>query len=102
METRLRVKPLPPPPERRKISFRLPAPVLATFDAYLSVYREMYGEEPNPDFVAEQIFSNFFESDRAFAAYIKKGSEPEVAKTKKERKKTAQTGEPMQVETAQL
>lgn len=93
METRLRVKPLPPPPERQKISFRLPVPVLTTFQTYLAAYKEIYGEDPSPDFVAEQIFSSFFESDRAFAAYVKQGSERDETKPKKERKRTAPPAE---------
>lgn len=93
METRLRVKPLPPPLERQKISFRLPVPILTTFQTYLAVYKEIYGEEANPDFVVEQIFSSFFESDRAFAAYVKKGSEPKEAKPKKEKKRAVLAGE---------
>lgn len=93
METRLRVKPLPPPPERQKISFRLPVPVLTTFQTYLAAYKEIYGEDPSPDFVAEQIFSSFFESDRAFAAYIKQGSERDETKPKKERKRATPPAE---------
>lgn len=67
----LRIKPYIPPPNKRKISFRLPEPTLAAFEAYLTAYREIYGEEPNPDFVADQIFTAFFESDRTFLAYRK-------------------------------
>jgi hypothetical protein len=95
METTLRVKPQPQPPEKQKISFRLPVPVLTTFQSYLAAYKDIYGEEPSPDFVAEQIFSSFFESDRAFAAYIKQGTELEENKPKKEKKRTV-----LPVETA--
>lgn len=42
--------------------------------------------------MAEQIFTTFFESDRAFADYLKKGAEPEEAETQKS-KKTALGGE---------
>ena len=95
METetkQLRVKPFLPPPEKQKISFRLPAPTVSTFNSYLEAYAEIYGVSADPDFVAEQIFTTFFESDRAFAAYLKKGAEPEEAETQK-RKKTALGGE---------
>ena len=52
--------------------------------------------------MAEQIFNSFFESDRAFAAYLKKGSEPEASGAKKGRK-TALGGENATLgETAQL
>ena len=101
-ETRLRIRPLPPPPEKQKISFKLPVPTLTTFSTYLVAYEEIYGVKPDPDFVAEQIFNSFFESDRAFAAYLKKGPEPEEAETQK-RRKTALGGENATLgETAQL
>lgn len=93
MENRLRVKPQPQPTEKQKISFRLPVPLLTTFQSYLAAYKEIYGEDPSPDFVVEQIFSSFFESDRAFAAYIKQGTELEETKPKKERKRTVQLAE---------
>jgi len=70
-QNELRIKPFIPPPEKKKISFRLPEPTLAAFEAYLAAYQEIYGVEPDPDFVADQIFTAFFESDRAFAAYRK-------------------------------
>ncbi|GFO63604.1 DUF2274 domain-containing protein [Geomonas paludis] len=94
MESRLRIKPLPAPPEKQKITFRLPVPVLETFNTYLAVYKEIYGQDPSPDFVAEQIFSSFFELDRAFAAYVKQGSEAEQTKPKKERKRAVLPAEP--------
>lgn len=93
METKLRIKPLPPPPERQKITFKLPVPVLTTFQTYLAAYKDIYGEDPSPDFVAEQIFSSFFESDRAFIAYVKKEKEPGEAKAKKEKRRTSLVGE---------
>lgn len=68
----LRIKPLPPPPELQKISFRLPAPTVTELDTYLAAYAAIYGVEPDRNFVADQIFTCFFESDKAFAAYRKK------------------------------
>lgn len=68
----LRVKPLAPPPEKERITFRLPVPTLAMFRSYLAAYAEIYGEEANPDFVANEILNAFFESDRAFAEYRRK------------------------------
>ena len=76
----LRIRPLLPPPEKRKISFRLPLPTVDTFQSYLAAYAETYGVDPDPDFVADQIFTTFFDSDRAFAAYLQKtgiGKDPE-------------------------
>ena len=102
METRLRIRPLPPPPEKQRITFRLPVPTLTTFNTYLAAYEEIYGVKPDPDFVAEQIFTAFFESDRAFAMYLKKGVEPEEPKAKSG-KKTALGGENSSLgETAQI
>jgi hypothetical protein len=69
----LKIKPLPIPPDKKKISFRLPEPTLSEFEAYLAAYQDIYGVEPDRDFVADQIFTAFFESDRAFAAYQARG-----------------------------
>uniref|UniRef100_C6DZ82 DUF2274 domain-containing protein n=1 Tax=Geobacter sp. (strain M21) TaxID=443144 RepID=C6DZ82_GEOSM len=68
----LRIKPIPPPPEKQKISFRLTVPTIENLNTYLAAYVEAYGVEANLDFVAEQIFTSFFESDRAFVAYRRK------------------------------
>lgn len=62
----LRVRPLVPPPDKKKITFRLPVPTLDAFESYLAAYAEIYGADPDPDFIADQIFTAFFESDRTF------------------------------------
>ena len=77
----LLVKPLLPPPEKLKISFRLPAPTISNFHSYLAAYFETYGVDADPDFVADQIFSTFFASDRVFAEFLKKGPPPAVPLT---------------------
>lgn len=68
----LRIKPLHPPPELQKISFRLPAPTVTELESYLAAYTAIYGVEPDRNFIADQTFTSFFESDKAFAAYRKK------------------------------
>jgi len=102
MESRLRIRPLPPPPEKQRITFKLPVPTLSTFNTYLAAYEEIYGVKPDQDFVAEQIFNAFFESDRAFAAYLKKGSEPEESVAKKGRKTALGVENATLGETAQI
>ena len=77
----LKIKPLPIPPDKKKVSFRLPEPTLSEFEAYLAAYQEIYGVEPDRDFVADQIFTAFFESDRAFAAYQARGNAVATKKT---------------------
>ena len=52
--------------------------------------------------MAEQIFNAFFESDRAFAAYLKKGSEPEESVAKKGRKTALGVENATLGETAQI
>lgn len=68
----LKIRPLLPPPEKQKITFRLPVPTLETFQAYLTLYTEIYGIDADPDFIADQIFTSFFESDKTFVAYLQK------------------------------
>lgn len=65
----LRVKPPPLPPDKQKMTFRVPVPTVDTFNLYLAAYAELYGADPDPDFVVNQILTAFFESDKAFAAY---------------------------------
>lgn len=68
----LRVKPLQVPPQKRKIFFSLPVPTLQCFQCYLEAYAQIYGKEADPSFVANQIFTMFFESDKAFNTFRKK------------------------------
>ena len=98
----LRIKPLIPPPEKEKISFRLPVPTLQTFRTYLKAYAETYGVAADPDFVAEQIFTAFFESDRAFADYLKRGAGTEGAGDRKRKKTVLGMEENTLGETAHL
>lgn len=65
----LKIRPLLPPPEKQKITFKLPVPTLESFQAYQALYKETYGIDPDPDFIADQIFMSFFESDKTFAAH---------------------------------
>jgi hypothetical protein len=90
VETELRIKPLPTPPEKKKMVFKLPLPTLSKFDAYLAAYAEIYGVEPDRDFIVDRIFATFFESDHAFIAYLKREAQPPE---KKKEKKTALGGE---------
>jgi hypothetical protein len=70
----LKIRPLHPPPEKQRMSFRLPASTVAAFQSYLAAYADIYGMDADPDFVADRIFNAFFESDKAFAAYLEKGA----------------------------
>ncbi|MBJ6749932.1 hypothetical protein [Geomonas anaerohicana] len=88
--TELRIRPLPTPPEKQKMSFKLPLPTLSKFEAYLAAYSDFYGVEPDRDFIVDRIFTSFFESDHAFNAYLKREVQPPE---KKKDKKTALGGE---------
>ncbi|UPU37877.1 hypothetical protein M1B72_09255 [Geomonas paludis] len=82
--TELRIRPLPTPPEKQKIAFKLPRPTLSKFDAYLAAYADIYGVEPDRDFIVDRIFTSFFESDHAFVAYLKRETpHPDKKKDKK-------------------
>lgn len=98
----LKVHPFVPPPDKKRISFRLPVPTLDAFDSYLAAYAEIYGVKPDPDFIADQIFTSFFESDRAFAAYLRKGPEPKESGAKKGRKTLLGVENATLGETAQI
>lgn len=66
---KLRVRPPASPPGKQKLSFKIPLPTVEAFNLYLAAYAELYGEDADPDFVVNQIFTTFFESDKAFVAY---------------------------------
>ena len=68
----LRIKPLPPPPELRKVSFRLPSPTFSKLDTYLDAYTAIYGVEPDRNCIANEILTTFFDSDKLLAAYRRK------------------------------
>ena len=65
------IRPVLPPPEIRKMTFKLPVPTINDFETYLIAFFEIYGVEADRDLVDSQIFSAFFESDRGFLAYRK-------------------------------
>lgn len=74
----LKIKPAAPPPDRKKRSFRLPEPTTVLFDTYLMAYEQIYGEKPNPDFVANEILMEFFTSDRQFLNFLKENRQTGV------------------------
>jgi hypothetical protein len=71
----LKIKPAEVPPEKAKISFKLPQPTIDTLEAYLAAFKAVYGVEPDRDFVIDQILVGFFASDKEFAAFVKNGTE---------------------------
>jgi hypothetical protein len=71
----LKIKPAEVPPEKAKISFKLPQPTIETLAAYLAAFKKIYGVEPDRDFVVDQILTSFFASDKEFAAFVKNGAE---------------------------
>jgi hypothetical protein len=70
----LKVKPEEIPPKKSAISFRLPQPTIALFRAYLRAYAAMYGIEPDKDFITNEIFMSFFNSDKEFMLFVKENS----------------------------
>ena len=70
----LKIKPAPIPPEKRKITFKLPEPTISDFETYLTAYAETYGVEADPSFVANEIFVSFFDSDKGFRSFLNKDS----------------------------
>jgi hypothetical protein len=60
----LKIRPDEVPPEKAKISFRLPRPTIETLE-------KTYGVEPDRDFVVDKILTGFFASDREFALFRK-------------------------------
>ena len=81
----LKIRPLLPPPEKQKITFKLPVPTVEGFQAYQALYEEIYGVEANPDFIADQIFTSFFESDKTFVTFLQKTQvKPEAGGAPKE------------------
>ncbi len=71
---KLKIQPAPVPPEKQKISFQLPKPTLAIFGEYLAAYAEIYGSKADPDFIANEIFVNFFNSDKEFLLFSRNSS----------------------------
>jgi hypothetical protein len=69
----LKIRPAEVPPQKAKISFKLPQPTIETLESYLSVFQKTYGVEPDRDFVVNQILTAFFASDREFTVFRKNG-----------------------------
>lgn len=74
MKRTLKVRPAEIPPKKSSISFKLPDPTIALLRAYLRAYATMYGIEPDKDFITNQIFLNFFSSDKEFLAFVKENN----------------------------
>jgi hypothetical protein len=67
----LKVRPAEIPPTKSAISFRLPDTTIARFKMYLRAYGALYGMDPDKDFITNEIFMDFFNSDKQFLAYLK-------------------------------
>jgi len=80
----LKIRPAEVPPEKAKISFRLPRPTIDTLESYLSAFQKTYGVEPDRDFVVDQILTGFFASDKEFVLFRKNGGESPDKKAGKE------------------
>jgi hypothetical protein len=76
----LKIRPAEVPPQKAKISFKLPQPTIDTLESYLSVFQKTYGVEPDRDFVVNQILTAFFASDREFTVSMKNGNEAPAKK----------------------
>lgn len=74
MKKMLKVRPAEIPPKKSAISFKLPDPTIALFRTYLRAYSATYGMEPDKDFITNQIFMNFFESDKEFMLFVKENN----------------------------
>lgn len=74
MKKMLKVRPAEIPPKMSSISFRLPEPTIVLIRAYLRAYAAMYGIEPDKDFITNQIFMNFFSSDKEFMLFVKENN----------------------------
>jgi len=85
----LKIRPAVVPPEKAKISFRLPRPTIETLESYLIAFQETYGVEPDRDFVVDQILIGFFASDREFADFRKNGCDRPGIKDADKRAPTA-------------
>lgn len=66
MTKMLKVRPEDIPPKKAVISFKLPEPTIALLRAYLRAYAATYGIEPDRDFITNEIFTSFFNSDKEF------------------------------------
>jgi hypothetical protein len=62
------------PPKKSAISFKLPDPTIALLRTYLRAYAATYGIEPDKDFITNEIFLNFFNSDKEFMIFVKENN----------------------------
>jgi hypothetical protein len=74
MKKMLKVRPAEIPPKKSVISFKLPDPTIALLRTYLRAYAAMYGIEPDKDFITNEIFLNFFNSDKEFMIFVKQNN----------------------------
>jgi len=71
MAKTLKVRPADIPPHKSAISFKLPDATIAQLRMYLRAYGALYGIDPDKDFITNEIFTSFFNSDKEFMAYMK-------------------------------
>lgn len=74
MKKMLKVRAEEIPPKKSAISFKLPDPTIALLRTYLRAYAATYGIEPDRDFVTNEIFLSFFNSDKEFMLFVKENN----------------------------
>jgi hypothetical protein len=74
MKKMLKVRAEDIPPKKSAISFKLPDPTIALLRSYLRAYAATYGIEPDKDFITNEIFLNFFSSDKEFMIFMKENN----------------------------
>ena len=62
-----------------KVTFKLPESTVELLNKYREACKAEYGTEPNLDYIANEIFMSFFNSDKKFQQFIKaqKGAKTE-------------------------
>lgn len=98
----LKVKAAVKPPEMQKLTLNLPVSTVQMLKAYEKAYIREYGEEPDEDYLVNEVIRDYLESDKDFREFLKEN--PEILEAigegqarkrgrKPGQKKTAEVGE---------
>lgn len=66
----LKIKAAVKPPEMQRVTFNLPVSTVQMLKAYGKAYKKEYGEEPDEDYLVNEVIRDYLDSDRDFKKFL--------------------------------
>lgn len=86
----LKISPAVELPEPIKKTFKIQPKTLLKLEAYFKLYELNYDKKADPDYVVNEIFDSFFNSDKKFVAFLKENPLPEHYEVSPKKRRSSQ------------